>query len=79
MYHGNFTSSDKIPKKTAGPILIKHNSVFNNLYIDDITVLIVIKNQLLRKNGKFPQSTGENLFTQDSLDYAHQRHVLIIP
>ena len=44
MYHGNFTSSDKIPIETASQILIEHNSLFNNLYIHEIIVLIIIKN-----------------------------------
>ena len=68
----------KTPIKTARPILIEHNIFFINLYFDGIIVLITIENQLLRKNDKLPQSTGDNLFTRVSLVYAYQRILLFI-
>ena len=56
----------KTPNFTASLLLLECYGLPPNLYIDEHTRLITVKNQVLQNKDKLPQYTVDHLSSQDS-------------
>ena len=63
---GNSHPMTKTPNTTGSSFSLKFYRLVSCLYIDELTGLITIKNQLLKNKDKLRQGTDDNLSSQKS-------------